>query len=366
MIVGCCVQFMITWKMLWSAPKTFINAIFTALTMTKSLILPVLVYHILELGIGQLTEDVSSPDEVIKNCAGFLITITTINYMDFFYNFGIMFCRFVYARYAYGLTVSTVNIFHFLVSCITGAFTVQFFIGGLLNDLAVRNNGFPLNTIDGFFCSSVTVDRNFQPDTQEFHKVSLLFFAFLALAITANFFIQKAASNVHHFHHIPSRRINFITLKDQGIYFTLLITFLFLDRVINSFLLLLFDTLGQKMVFKLWWTYQIIYLFMINIAAQMFILFRIFEKHEYNGLRARRYPHQLKIRTKIPEPRRDILEEVHQQLVNTSSTVDKIEKKQKKILSSRKKMDGKLKRSKTRKCRLGEKLETVIEMPDVD
>ena len=120
MIVGCCVQFMITWKMLWSAPKTFINAIFTALTMTKSLILPVLVYLILELGIGQLTEDVSSPDEVIKNCAGFLITITSINYMDFFYNFGIMFCRFVYARYAYGLTVSTVNIFHFLVSCITG------------------------------------------------------------------------------------------------------------------------------------------------------------------------------------------------------------------------------------------------------
>ena len=107
---------------------------------------------------------------------------------------------------------------------------------------------------------------------------------------------------------------------------------------------------------------------MINIAAQMFILFRIFEKHEYNGLRARRYPHQLKIRKKIPEPRRDILEEVHQQLVNTSSTVDtnKIEKEQKKILSTRKKMDEKLKRSKTRKCRLGEKLETVIEMPDVD
>ena len=370
MLVGCCVQLVITWKMLWSAPKTFINAIFSALTMTKSLVLPILVCHILELGTGFLNEDISSPDTVLNNCGMFLITITTINNIDFFYNFGIIFCRFVYTRYAYGLTVSTVKVFHFLVCSIIGAFTAQFFIVELMKyDEAVKNNEFPFNTMDGFFCSGLAVDSNFQPDTKEFQKVSLVLIAFVALAALSNFLIQKACSNVCCFHHIPSRRINFLTLKDQGLYFNLLITFIFLDRLVNFLLLLLFDTLGQKMIFQLWWSYQIIYLIVINIVAQMLILFRIVEKDEYNGLRARRYPNQPKVRRMTPEPRRDVLEEVHQQLAN-SPYIDDMkdeEKKQRMFWLRKKKLGAKSKSTKKLQMisRFGERLETVIEMPEV-
>ena len=56
LFVGCGIQMMISWKLLFQAPKTFINAMFLALALAKTLILPFQVHFLLEIGEGQFVD----------------------------------------------------------------------------------------------------------------------------------------------------------------------------------------------------------------------------------------------------------------------------------------------------------------------
>ena len=103
--VGCGIQMMISWKLLFQAPKTFINAIFLALALAKTLILPFQVYFLLEIGEGQWVGREIPPQKNIEDCALFLVGVTTVNFLDLIYNFGILFCRFLYTCHSLGISL---------------------------------------------------------------------------------------------------------------------------------------------------------------------------------------------------------------------------------------------------------------------
>ena len=101
---GFGIQLTISGKLLFQAPKTFINAIFMALTLTKTVVFPLQVFFLIEIGKDQMSDSVNPPKKNIEDCAWFLLAVITVNILDVVYNAGILFCRFVYARHAYDLT----------------------------------------------------------------------------------------------------------------------------------------------------------------------------------------------------------------------------------------------------------------------
>ena len=229
--VGCGIQMMISWKLLFQAPKTFINAIFLALTLAKTLILPFQVYFLLEIGEGQWVGREIPPQKNIEDCALFLVGVTTVNFLDIIYNFGILFCRFLYTRHAFELTTDRVKLVHFLVCCVTGTFTLQVFLmqyGDLLVD---RNNDFPLPTLDGVFCTSGTLDYDVSQIRADSSKITIHILAFLVLFALGNFHFTRASLAACRNYKIPPRRVNFITLKEQSAYFNLLLGCAILDRL---------------------------------------------------------------------------------------------------------------------------------------
>ena len=302
LIIGWNVQFVICWKMV-KGPKTFINTIFMASAMIRAVLLPIQFNLIVEIGEYHFGQRFSPAENLIQNCGNFFVLFKILLIVDCLFNMGSLFCRFVYLVHAYELIINKVKIFHFLVCCLIGTFTLQFLLVGPLGFLAFKAEVFPFNTLEGALCASgeVRLSEGFQP----FLREHLIILTFLVLLSLCNLHFMKTSMKIGRMRQIPRRKVNFITMKAHLSYSTLVLISAFLKRCLDGVLHLFSNNFEQETVFRVWWGSQILYILLIDVFAQTFILRSILQKDEYNGFVGRSYPGKPKPHNFIVVPRRD-------------------------------------------------------------
>ena len=272
------------------------------LTMTKILLVAVQFHYMVEIGKIQLDLIPAVSEEVIEDCSRYLVTISTTNILDCIYNTGILFCRFVYARHALELTTDKVKIVHFLVCCVTGTFTVQgLFLGpiGMLakQDLVKKTR----------LCTSGSLDfvSLKSQDNGRFYQVGLIIITFTTLLVLCNLHFTNAALKLRRRYKIPTRSINYVSLKEQSFYIISLLISFIVERSVKAMLVYNYNVLDLKTISLCWWAFQLSFILIFNILAPIYILFSILQKDEYRGLVAKKLTEQEKPRIWMFEPRRE-------------------------------------------------------------
>ena len=93
-----------------------------------SVLVPVRIFTLFHIGYLHFDIHQTNPEENIQACKFYIVTSAMNLWISICLNLGMMFCRFIYARYAKGLLSMGSNLFHGLVHLVVGAFIVHFLL----------------------------------------------------------------------------------------------------------------------------------------------------------------------------------------------------------------------------------------------
>ena len=162
-------------------------------------------------------------------------------------NLGMMFCRFIYARYAKGLLSMDSNLFHGLVHLVVGAFIVHSLLMFPIRNLFVVEDA-DLNNIQKRICTK-TIILWFKDEEQN-RKFSLqpkiVVIASSTVFFIWSWFIYGSAQRQTKKYRIPKTRINLMTMKQQSRYLTILLLVFVFDQLLFTFLQMFYDELGVE------------------------------------------------------------------------------------------------------------------------
>ena len=83
----------------------------------------------------------------------------------------------------------------------------------------------------------------------------------------------------------------------------MLINFIF-DQIMNLFLQINYETLGEHNTFKIWWIFHLWEIIQVHVLANILIIYKIQQREEFNGFVAKLFPGQEKPRQMIIQPKR--------------------------------------------------------------
>ena len=178
----------------------------------------------------------------------------------------------MYARHALDLTTNKVKIVHFLVCCVTGTFTVQgLFLGpiGMLakQDLVKKTR----------LCTSGSLDfvSLKSQDNGRFYQVALIIITFTTLLVLCNLHFTNAALKLRRRYKIPTRNINFVSLKEQSFYIILLLISFTVERSVKAMLVYNYNVLDLKTISLCWWAFQLSFILILT-SLPLFTSFSAF------------------------------------------------------------------------------------------
>ena len=217
-----------------------------------------------------------------------------------------MFCRFIYVRYAKGLLSMGSNLFHGLVHLVVGAFIVHSLLMFPIRNLFVVEDA-DLNNIQKRICTKTTI-LWFKDEEQNIKfslRPKIYVLAFSTLFLIWTWFFYASAQRQAQKYRIPKTRINLMTMQHQNQYLTIIILVLVFDQLLFIFFQMFYKELGVENVFKIWWISHILEIVFIHIALQIRIYVNAVRKfEEFNGNKPTQYPGQQKPRQGVIRPRR--------------------------------------------------------------
>ena len=147
-LIGFCLNSVICWKVLKNGQKTFVNLMFLMISIMNVPLIFFQSYFLLEVKGNHHTSFLVSND-IKTSCQGYIITWISSTITNGFFHVGIVFCRFIYARYAHLLMVSGVQLLHLLICIVIGAFMVQNLAIAPIKFLMMDADDFHLETFKG-------------------------------------------------------------------------------------------------------------------------------------------------------------------------------------------------------------------------
>jgi hypothetical protein len=221
-------------------------------------------------------------------------------------NTGMVFCRFIYVRYAKGLLSIGSNMFHGLVFLVIGTYFFDILLMFPIRHVFLLED-VDLNNIQKRVCTKTHIPW-FKDEAQN-KKFSLqpklLIFAFSTMMLFFTWFFYSSAQRQTKRFRIPKTRINLMTMKQQSQYLTILILVLVSDQALFIVFQTFYDELGVDNIFIIWWIFHVLEIVLINIVLNIWIYIdamKYFE--EFNGYRPKRYPGQELPQHSILRPRR--------------------------------------------------------------
>ena len=201
-------------KLIQYGQRSFINIIFMVLFCLNIFLSPLIVYFFFIIGITTFTEGSSA--RIADSCQYYMQVWTSWNIFNAFGNIGMMFCRFIYVRYATGLVKNGTKLFHILVCCVSGTFTLQWLgIQPLYYWLMVDN---PMKTtLKGQICTrtQLTIFEDINKTINFSIKSKLLIITFSVLFLMVSLYFTKSSKRMNSKFKIPKRRINIFNMKMQ-------------------------------------------------------------------------------------------------------------------------------------------------------
>ena len=271
-----------------------------------SVLVPVRIFTFFHIGYSHFHIHQTNPKENIQVCKLYIITSGINLGFSIFMNLGIVFCRFIYARYATGLLSMGSNLFHSLLCIVVGAFILHGLLQFPIRNLFLLEDA-DLNNIQKRICTKTPI--TWFKDEEQNRKFSLkpkiLQLAYSTIFLIWNCFFYVSAQRQVDKYRIPKTRINLMTMKHQSQYLTILILVLAFDQLLFIFFQMFYEELGVEKAFTIWWISHLFEIVLIHISlpVRMYIN-AIMNFEEFNGYKPKQYPGQEKPRQGVIRPRR--------------------------------------------------------------
>ena len=287
-------------KMLIHAPRTFINRMFMVVVIVKAALVPVQVNFLMATMNNHLDATIVLHSKIISDCVGASLTMKTINIVDFVFNMGMLFCRFIYCRYAWFLTIEKFNHVPFLVSVVTVTFTFWAILAVPIMKLISNGDAEFLKSHEGVICTKDAYEfHRKEMDHEDDLQLFLIVFTFVCLVGSSASYFKYSAKKVSRKYAIPKIKINYTTFNNQYYCFMCTLSSLLFKKILLQNLSFWEDH------FLVWWVCQLVFRFYLPMFIELFILVKIFELYDYNGLCANKYPGQQNPRIQTIQPRRN-------------------------------------------------------------
>ena len=219
-------------------------------------------------------------------------------------NLGIIFCRFIYVRYAHGLVADMGRLFHKIVLLAISVFTLHMLLIWPIQTMLSENDY--TDMIKGKICNR----KPFPQDRESFisfHIKPKMMVCFLTgFYCLTLFYIHTSVQKKKARYSIPRRRWTLMNFEQHALYLCLLGSCALFDQLIINIILQVFHSqFGVDVIFQIWWLWHLVMFLSINVLAPLPIICAAkLQYPEFNGLKARRFPGQEKPRVEPKVPRR--------------------------------------------------------------
>ena len=278
---------------------TFINRMYAILFLCNAFISFTICYFLFRIGDNNLSGKIQPSSEPSTDlhffCRFYVLTWLSSQTFLIIGNIGIMFCRFIYTRYAIGLVSEGTSLFHRLVGVVTISFMFQCLFLYPFSGLWRFYNIYPLNTIKGNFCALVPMDQeDFQDEEGGFAwKHKLIAMALLLLFVLVTLYFYKSSKNQEKKHSVPKYQQNLMVISHHTIYTLTILLGIMADQLGNSVLEFFYTDLGPQLAFVIWWIAHVIYFIIIHVFCPLIILAYASTRLEtFNGLNSKPFPGQ--------------------------------------------------------------------------
>ena len=303
---ACGMQALISWRLLkqgWNL--SFINLLLAIHFFMNSINSYIYIYLLFDIGSKQLFDKETDPEDISVVCKYYISSWLALYTIGSIPSLGIVFCRFIYARYSHGLVADMGKLFHKIVLIGISMFTLHWILVWPLGTKVSKNDY--KNIIKGQICNQIPF-----PDIGdvEFHvKPKMVTVFIVGLYMLSLAYIHSSSNKQTKFHGIPKRRWNLLTINQHALYLHLTGICVEFDQLVINIILQVFNTeIGPKNVFRIWWFWHLVMFFIANVIATIVIIIVAEREYpEFNGLSPKTYPGQEKPRSIEIHPRRDFI-----------------------------------------------------------
>ena len=157
------------WTSLFQMRKssTFISTMFLIHIFTTSVLGPLRIYFFFNIGNSHFVTKQSNIVEDIQVCKFYIVTSGLHLMFSIFINTGMIFCRFIYVRYAKGLLSMGSKLLHVLVYLLIGTYFLRWLLMFLIPNFFLLED-VDLNSIQKRICTKNRTDSS--PYSQNWSK----------------------------------------------------------------------------------------------------------------------------------------------------------------------------------------------------
>ena len=234
-------------------------------------------------------------------CNEYFICSTSANVLNLMPNLCIIFCRFIYVRYAHGLVADRGRLLHILVSLSITMFTFHGLSLWLTKPVLEMSS--KSNVTHNDSCHKIPVKSD-DEQGEDFVKEKLIKSMFGFLYIFILIYIKIVSHKQNLYYGISRVRRNILSLQEHIIWFiSTLICLISVDVGLNSCLYKFHQTLVEDDFFLIWWIGQLLrFIFVFNITPFFIVILALKRYPEFLGYRANVFPGQEKPRKTSIEP----------------------------------------------------------------
>ena len=168
-------------------------------------------------------------------------------------NYAIMFCRFIYCRFAHGLVNDESKLFTKLILVATFFFTLHWLLVWPVQYTLNAGTNYE-NTIKGRICTQSLIPEFLEKSVNiKFSvKPKLLSFSMTLITLFSSVFFYKSSQSQRKRYNIPSHRRNLMDMDGNLMFIILIDLNVIADQVLKIPLEIFYAKLGVEYVFKIW------------------------------------------------------------------------------------------------------------------
>ena len=284
-----------------------INMMFIASFLLNYVLASLRIFYLFNIGTTSFVDNLSNVESYFGDCKMYNLTWAMDSILSVFIHFGMMFCRFIYARYATGLETIGKRLLHGLVYIVTTTFCLQWLLIYPIKNILLEEN-YPLHVIQGHLCTKTKMVQFGDSEKNKDFSIrpKLLMITFSTLIIVSALFVTSSAHKQTKRYGIPLIRKHLMTMKTQCLYLVLLCSSVISGQILNILIQMFYENLGVETVFLVWWIYQLLSILIFYVVFNIYIWKNAEQNFkEFTGLRAMKFPDQEGPRPAIISPRRD-------------------------------------------------------------
>ena len=293
----------LAWRMLYQGRSlSFFGLLFAMQFMINTMFSSSYISVFFEIGEEHLFNDNIDSQHIADLCNDYFFYWTSTYVLNLMPNMCILFCRFIYVRYAHGLVADMGRLFHQLVFLVIAMFSLHslslWFTEPILDGVKQSQN------VMIKICNHLPLSAVAQEDfVKVFVRPKVMTFVFAFIDVFIIWYFDMISHKQKLYYGIPKTRRNLLTMKEHCTWVKVTVFSITFDQIIKLGLQLLWGFINVKEVFLVWWLWHLLMFTIINILAPFKILRTAMKKSpEFLGYKAKTFPGQEKPRGLCVQP----------------------------------------------------------------